>query len=66
MYRMPGIRAVPNPVNIISEEGQVVATYPVAGSAPRVKEIVVPYHNFLDNLLVNKVTYDEEVTDLPA
>ena len=55
----------PHPVNIISDNGKVIATYPVAGPAPRVKEIVVSDHN-VGNVPVNRVAYDKDVTDLPA
>ena len=55
----------PHPVIVIGDDGRVVATYPVQGPIPRVKEIVVPDRH-IDGVLVNKVSYDEEVTDLPA
>ena len=58
------LNLTPHPVNIINGEGVTTATFPVAGPAPRLVELVetLPAVN---GITVNKVSYGKEITDLP-
>ena len=59
------LNLTPHPVNIINGEGVMNATFPVAGPAPRLAELVESLPA-VDGLPVNKVSYSEEITNLPA
>ena len=59
------LNLTPHPVNIINGEGVMTATVPVAGPAPRLAELVESLPA-VDGLPVNKVSYSEEITNLPA
>ena len=48
-----------------AREGVMTATFPVAGPAPRLAELVESLPA-VDGLPVNKVSYSEEITNLPA
>lgn len=59
------INLTPHPVNLINKEGVTTDTFPVAGPAPRLVELVETLQD-VDGIPVNKVSYGEEVTNLPA
>ena len=63
--KMEILNLTPHPVNIINGEGVMTATFPVAGPAPRLAELVESLPA-VDGLPVNKVSYSEEITNLPA
>ena len=54
----------PHPVNIINNDGITTATFPVAGPAHRLVELVETLPA-VDGSPVNKVSYGKEITNLP-